>query len=54
MQIMQMDNQGMGSERGRWKRKIRILARNILFRNDLNVDNLYLSTLWAVLQKNDS
>ena len=47
MRILQMEPQGVGSEPSRWKR----LARMILFRNDLNLKNLYAGTLWAVLEK---
>ena len=47
MRVLQMDNYGIGREPTRWKR----LARMLLFRNDLNLKNLYAGTLWAVLEK---
>jgi SAM-dependent methyltransferase len=47
MCVLQMDNYGAGSEPTRWKR----LARMVLFRDDLNLKNLYAGPLWAVLEK---
>jgi hypothetical protein len=48
-----MDNPSIGGEIGGWRRLIRILAREILLRKDLNLKNLYASTLWAVLMKQE-
>lgn len=54
MTIVHMDNQGMGGEAGnRFTHYLRILARGFLFRKDLNMDNLYVGTLWVVLKKNN-
>lgn len=47
MRILQIDNYGIGSESNYLKR----LARFVLFRNDLNLKNLYAGTLWVVLEK---
>ena len=47
MRVLQMEPEGMGGEPTRWRR----LARMVLFRNDLNLKNLYGGTLWAVLEK---
>lgn len=51
MQVLQMDNEGIGGEGRGWKRLMRVLARSVLLRNDLNLNNLYAGTLWAVLEK---
>ena len=53
LRVLQMDNASIGGEIGGWMRLIRILAREILLRNDLNLKNLYASTLWAVLVKQE-
>jgi SAM-dependent methyltransferase len=46
MQIVQMEPEKMGHELG----LLRLLARMILLRRDLNLKNLYAGTLWAVLK----
>ena len=52
MKILQMDYQGVYEETGnRLTQSVRKLARKLLFRKDLNPDDLYLGTLWAVLEK---
>lgn len=51
MRVIQIDNYGMGSEGRGWKRLLRVLARTILLRSDLNLKNLYAGTLWVVLEK---
>jgi hypothetical protein len=47
MRVLQIEPEGVGGEPICWKR----LARMVLFRNDLNLKNLYAGTLWAVLEK---
>jgi len=51
MRVIQIDNYGMGSEGRGWRRLLRVLARTILLRSDLNLRNLYAGTLWVVLEK---
>lgn len=53
MRVVQMDNYGMGGEGHGWHRLFRVLARTILLRSGLNLKNLYVGTLWAVLEKED-
>lgn len=50
MRVVQIDCYGMGREPSRLK----LLARVVLFRRDLNLKNLYAGTLWAVLEKMQS
>ena len=52
MTVAQINNIVTGGEPGnRVMRRLRKFARDFLFRKDLNVDNLYAGTLWAVLKK---
>ena len=51
LRVIQMDNEGFRGEGTGFKGSVRILARKLLFRGDLNVRNLYAGTLWAVLEK---
>jgi hypothetical protein len=51
MRILQMDHEAWGIEGHGWRRILRTLARNILLRPSLQMDNLYAGTLWVVLEK---
>lgn len=52
MDILQMDIQTTGDEIGSGLTYLlRVLARRLLFRKDLKVNNLYEGTLWVVLKK---
>lgn len=53
MKVLQMDNEKIGGEGSGKKGWLRIIARAILLRRDLNIKNLYASTLWAILQKSN-
>jgi SAM-dependent methyltransferase len=54
MRVVQMDSYGVGGEGRVWRRSLRILARAILLRKDLNLKNLYAGALWVVLEKDDN
>ncbi len=51
MRVLQIDSSLRSSEGAGWRRLLRILARAILLRGDLNLKNLYAGTIWAVLEK---
>jgi hypothetical protein len=51
MRVLQMDNYGMSSDGCGWRRFLRLLARRILLRRDLNFKDLYAGPLWTVLEK---
>jgi len=51
MRVIQIDYQGDVHEGQGWRRLIRIIARSILFRHDLNLKSIFRGTLWAVLEK---
>jgi len=53
MRILQVDRVGIGSEGNNMRGWLRRKARDILFRKDLNLNNLYAGRLWAVLEKED-
>lgn len=51
MRVVQMDREGMGGEGAGLRGRLRRMARDFLFRRDLNTDNLYAGALWAVMEK---
>jgi len=52
MEVLQIDGRRSREEGSGMKGRLRKLARNVLFKTDLNMYNLYAGTLWAVLKKN--
>ena len=53
MRVVQMDNERRDKEGRGWKRLLRVVARIILLRKDLNLKNLHAGMLWTVLEKED-
>jgi hypothetical protein len=51
MRIVQIDSEGSIREGRSWRRLLHVLARTILLRKDINLKNLHIHTLWAVLEK---
>jgi SAM-dependent methyltransferase len=51
MSIVQIDDEGRNDEGHGLVGWMKILARNILLRDDLDLGNLYTRTMWAVFEK---